>query len=340
MRSISLLLVFFMMFAQLQAQSIRTHVSTDTLSAGDTFLYIITATSRPEIQVIFPDGRAFQGPFEFSSAQRYRGVISRDSVVYRLQFFGVSDTVLTSLPVQFIVNNDTLVLNTAPVPVYFQSQMDTDTGELKPFKPNFEFTRSLLVYLLIFTLLLVSLFLLWYFRDRFFKKDQNVPDNVSPVEIPPFVNPYTVLEKEVKAHNKLESFRTDNFQQLHVNLSNAIRRYFEDVYDIPALESTTREFLGDLSRSRVDDTVINLIRAVLNRCDLIKFAKVTADEHSTVLLLDNIHKLLDFIRFHDQQRLRELRIEYEIKHGLRTDDADHSDKKVASIVNDKELEGV
>lgn len=301
----------------LWAQSITSSISTDSLSVGDTFTFSISANYRTsDFTVIYPDANIFRDPFEVLTVQRFRGVTSQDSIVYNMQFFGVKDTVLISKPVYFIAGTDTSALRTVAIPIKFRSNLVDDGSELKPFKPIFGFAPPWLTWLVLGLILSLIIYGAWYFWQSFARNTKPV-HTMEQKEIPPFISPLFVFEKSLREFKDTSKYKDDQYVGLHIQLSNAIRNYYEDVYNILALESTTKEITNSLEQNNIDDTVISLSQEILRKCDLIKFAKAEASLHDVVLILDISEKLRDLFRHFDENRLKKIRTEYEIKYGLR-----------------------
>ena len=321
MRFSVFLLIMFWGSSPLFGQSITATVSPDSLSPGDPLEFTITATYQAgTFKAIYPGENDFRDPFEFLSLQRFKDISNRDSIVYQLQYFGIKDTILTSKPVLFVSGQDTLTLDTAPIPVYFKSNLDENSSELQPFKPIFDFARSWVFLVILVLLLSIVGYLIWYYRDRLFHKEELNTDEIAHEEIPIFINPYSTFEKNITALKDIEIYAHDQYKQWHIDLSNTIRTYYETAHSIPALESTTREFVTSLHKSQFPEEIIKQIQSILRRCDLIKFAKVQADMHSCVLLLEQTEILKDLIRFNDETLLRRLKTEHEIRYGLRSNE--------------------
>lgn len=317
MRFTALILIFYLWTLPLYGQSITTTILPDSLSPGDPLVLSIVATYQTEsYKVTYPVGNDFKDPFEFISLQRFKDISNRDSIVYQLQFFGIKDTILTSKPVLFVSGIDTLKLNTTPFPVYFKSNLGENATELQPLKPIFDFARNWATLIILVILFTIIGFLIWYYRDRFFYRNPQPPKDIEPKEIPIFVNPYFIFEKSIASLNDINQYEYDQFKQWHVDLSDAIRTYYETAHSIPALESTTREFVTCLKKSTFPQEIIHHIQQIFKQSDLIKFAKVQANMHSCVLLLEQTEILKDLIRFNDETLLRRLEHEHEMRYGL------------------------
>jgi hypothetical protein len=63
-------------------------------------------------------------------------------------------------------------------------------------------------------------------------------------------------------------------KEYYIRLSNIVRHYLEDRFDIRAPEMTTEEFLFTLRDSQIlTGSQKNLLKEFLNFCDIVKFAK-------------------------------------------------------------------
>jgi hypothetical protein len=316
------------------AQSVTSYAIPDTLSSGDTFDFVITSSYQSNTYTaIYPTADAFSGSFEFRGTQRFRGVLAQDSIVYRLQYFGVRDTVLAGLNVHFVQNGDTLTLESAPVSLFFRSKLESESDELKPFKPIFDFTRSWWMLILVGILLAVGAYLIWKYRDRFMSKAPS-PEPVQSIPIPPYVGPFTVFEKSLRELKSIQNYGyEDGLKQWHVGLSEAIRTYIEHTHGIDALEMTTRETYHAIQKANMHPDVVTITYDILKQCDLVKFAKVSVDAHQSLILLEKAEKLRDLFRFMDESRLKELMYQYEMMHGLRREKSALN----GNIENDNEL---
>ena len=70
-------------------------------------------------------------------------------------------------------------------------------------------------------------------------------------------------------------------------VSDILRRYVTEQYDLPVTRQTSVEFLNGLARSSpFSDEEKTLLEDFLNRCDLIKFARYEATPSDSQLLLE------------------------------------------------------
>ena len=291
----------------LQAQNVTEYAKIDSLSVGDRFSYTITLSKdRPYEEVIYPDSSSFGSPFEIRSLQRFQVTDFKDSLVYDLQFFGTEETRIPELPVRLVSSNDTTVLYTNPVPVPFRTVLQSDQESLLPLKPIFDFAAAWWPYIAALLLLGAAA---WYLYKLYNEKGlEPKPVKKKQVYSPtPFQDPLHRLGN-ILSQLKGYSFSSEkDFEVFYVNLGDAIREYFEDLYRIPALESTSREILYELSRRSVDSELIDKTKAVLQEADMVKFAKFTPTEEQAEKALEKADDFLERAREVDKPRVDHLR---------------------------------
>ena len=75
--------------------------------------------------------------------------------------------------------------------------------------------------------------------------------------------------------------------QFSIRVSDILRRYVTEQYQLPVTQQTSVEFLETLAKtSRFSEADQSLLRDFLNRCDLIKFARYEATTADSELLLE------------------------------------------------------
>ena len=75
--------------------------------------------------------------------------------------------------------------------------------------------------------------------------------------------------------------------QFSIRVSDVLRRYVTDQYQLPVTRQTSVEFLAALTKaSPFSEDEKSLLEDFLNRCDLIKFARYDATTEDSRLLLE------------------------------------------------------
>lgn len=274
------ILIFFTVFISgwlipdlVQAQTATARVSKDSLTVGEPFDLSITLRVEQSYQrIIFPDSTSFPPIVEFIRSRQFRITDFADSVQYQLQFFANQDITLSPYPVVLISATDTTVIFTNPISLYFKTVLPSEDAELKPLKPIFDLSGFPWAWaIIIFGLILAAI--LAYFT--FFRKKEEI-EEPQVVEVIPFSSPLAGLEQQLlKLKNEYDLASTKDYKYFYTTLSDSIREYFEELYNIPALESTSRELFRYMDAFGVDHEMIKSTRQVLNRSDMVKFAKFT-----------------------------------------------------------------
>lgn len=118
--------------------------------------------------------------------------------------------------------------------------------------------------------LLVGGFLAW----RFFGRNDEEQAQRAPPPPPPHERALQALQALLSKHLPEKG----DVEPYFVELSEILRRYVEDRFGLRAPEQTTEEFLADLQRTAagrraIDSAQQTVLRAFLERADLVKFAR-------------------------------------------------------------------
>ncbi len=308
LRLLNLLMMAFCVL-QLQAQNVQTNVATDSVTAGEVFEFSLLVQLDQEYErIAFPDTNVFPPSVEVIDRHQFKRSEFSDSLVYNLQYFGNKDLLIPPLAVTLFSENDSTVLYTDPVNIYFKTVVAEGDTTLKPMKPNYAFPRPWWPWIL--AGLLLGAFLIWWF---YFREEPEEKEVSEPV-IEPFYDPLDALEQHLYALKKDTDLpKTKNFKLFYSELSDAIRTYYEHLYNIPALESTSGELLRYLDVYGVDETLVETTRKVLRGADLVKFAKFTPTLDDAWKTYDEAIEFSERAKEIDEVKIRRLKREYDEK---------------------------
>ncbi len=290
------------------AQEVSVSGPTDSLTVGTLFNFSLTLNNKSEYdKIIFPDSSIFNDDLEFISRKQFRLPNFSDSTSYSLQFFANKDIIIPPLPVKLIEGADTTLFFTEAFPLFFKTVLSSENDELNPLKPNFDF--SLVLWPWILGALLLSA--LAYFLYQKFYKDRTPPIQVVR-EIPEFVSPLVELEQRLEfiKEEHTQSVEKD-YKLFYSQLGDAIRAYLENLYAIPALESTTRELARYMDAFGVDLDLIKYTRLILNEADMIKFAKMIPTLDQSWVAYQHAQAFLERALVYDIQRIARLKERFE-----------------------------
>jgi hypothetical protein len=286
------------------AQQVYTFVDTDSLSVGEIFEYTIVVDSREQL-LSYPNEGDFEEEVELVDRTRYQVQANRDSLVYKLQFFGSEDLILDRKSILLSSASGDTTLFTNRVPIFFKTLLAEEDQEFRPMKPIFEFARSIYPYIIIFLILLLAGYLVY----RYLKHREETQDQVIPAYQPvPFKNPVYELKDELdqlKSIDDLSSFT--EFERFYIKIGDAIRRYLKRVHEIPALEMTTSEITASLKKEFVSAEVISITRKVLNSADMVKFAHFEPTKEQAQSTLDKANTFIEIVSVSDAEIIDQMR---------------------------------
>lgn len=301
------------------AQQLHTYVETDSVSVGDRFTYTIVFDGNYN-SIIYPEESLFESELEWINRERFQLTQRRDSLVYYFQFFGTEDLMIEKKPVHISTSEGDTTLYTVEVPLFFRSVIEGDESEFRSFKPIFDFARNWLLIIL----LLIFIAIFFYNLYRWYQnREITIEETEQPLIQPdPFVNPLELLNRELSNlsdTSKLSKF--EDFEIFYVRLGDAIRTYLKSVYNISALEMTTREIIDSLHQEIASSDIITITRKVLNDADMVKFANFQPTEEQAESVLKRAQSFAETAAIVDNEKIRYMKYKYEEKHGLRKIDS-------------------
>jgi len=303
------------------AQQVQTLLSQDSIRIGDPFRVTLIVGTTPEFpEIKLPTSDYFQGDLIEMNRQRFKVSTYLDSVVFDLQYFSVSDTILSGIPIQLYGKGRDTIITSARIPLFFQSVVpDTlQSGELRPIKPIFEFKRPAWHYLILILGLIIFLLLTWWMWQRWKKTQRRepLPSSTPPVYIHPAE---TLLDTIDGLASQVDRLMKEDFPPFYVELGNAIRGYMEEVYKIEALEMTSFEIIRGLQRYHAHESLIKASRTVLREADQVKFARFYPTREMARHALDTAREFYNVALREDRYRIEQLKMEFESKFDSSSD---------------------
>lgn len=320
------LLIFLLITQFAQAQQGFISVDRDSISVGDFLTLSIVINHDNETALIYPDSADFGDDFEFLSRETIR-TAQRDSAIYRLQFFGDEKSRVPELKVGQLQNGDTNFIALPDYPLVFLSTLESEDSPFRPMKPLYAFAISIWPFILL-GLLLIALAGggYYYLKNR---PEPPVREIIPRPEPAPFHDPLKELEEELNRIHKQYPIPSENYKLWFSALGDAIRRYFEDMYSIPALESTTRELMGHLARNIVDQELTEYARKILQMGDMVKFAKLSPALEQEKIIQETATSFLNHAKHVDQSKV-DLRRERYLLEVARHNEEQNKTEEVSS----------
>jgi uncharacterized protein HemX len=135
-----------------------------------------------------------------------------------------------------------------------------------------------------------------YVLYRWWKRRQM---QVAPASTAPAKPAHVIAFEELGALKQKKLWQQGLVKQYYTEVTDILRRYFENRYRLMALERTTDEILDDLHRIRMTGELLGKADRLLRRADLVKFAKhqPPAPEHDESMQI--VYDVVERTRVHE-----------------------------------------
>jgi len=276
---VRLTVLFYILFIMqnLFAQTISVSASTDTTDylVGDYIHYTIEVTTKKNIEVFPPSVADSLKNIELISFNKpeVNEKENLKTILFRYVFSGYDSlhATIPGIPVEYRTAGDTAVKKIITAPVSFTIHLvpvnlKQDIKDVKkPLTIPFDW-KWLLMWILIGLVVLAAAYYLY--RRYKLKKLQVVPEK-RIIKIPPHVRAFSALDELERE----QLWQKGKIKEYHSRITEIIRTYFEERFNLPAMEMTTTEVLKHLQAVDKAGNIIELTRDFLNNADLVKFAK-------------------------------------------------------------------
>jgi len=293
-----IIVLFFIYFSSVstlvnaQTISVDAKVDSSQYLIGDLIHFTISAEYSKDIKLLRPsvtdslkgleilgseeptlmekDGKKIS-KFNFTFAKYDSGNVTIPSInLFYLIGKDTSDSKLSNLSEGELLKNPKVrVLKTNPVSFrvnLVEVDLKKDIKDVKdPLKIPYNW-KELLLWILI---ALVVIGTIIYFYLRYKKKKSGLADEEKIIKLPPHIT----------ALNRLRKLREEQLWQqglvkeYHSRITEIIRVYFEERFNLPALEMTTAETLSKLNKNKEAEVILTTVKNFLTNADLVKFAK-------------------------------------------------------------------
>ena len=184
----------------------------------------------------------------------------------------------------------TRTLVTDPFRIGVESVGLDESGDLRDIKGPLSLARSwwaVLLWVLLAAVLAGGAAYYLYRRRR-----RPEPESLPAVpRAPP--RPFHELALEaLRALEKSSLLERGQVKEYHVRISEIIRRYIEGQFEVPALELTTGEVADGMRRAALGTAITEPFRGFLERCDLVKFAKLRPGAEDSRELMGRARELV------------------------------------------------
>ena len=284
------LFLFCMVFtAGLSAQAVANAVlNKTTVETGDTFTLRILVHNAPAepLKVDFTAWAPLVTTENIVSESAWSRTGRRWQREYTLLVFDSAQLALPSLGV-ILRNGDKLPTNTVELTVK-PTPAGSEVSDAEPIRDIAREPTHWTDYWPWAAGALAVIFLLYFFRR---KKPQLVQVAVAAPP-PPQVPPHEITLQQLAALEQQKPWKNGRTDQFYADLSMILRTYLERRFQVPALESTTKEIMPLLKKTDFPDQQSKILQEVLYQSDMAKFAQQPPSEQAHEKNLHNARKVV------------------------------------------------
>ncbi len=258
-----------------QEPDVRTGVDTTRVTVGDPVTLTVSVLHHPDARVVWPDSLEV-GPFEVLDVRvgegSVRGDTARSDLIVNLAAYELGELEIPGFEVGVLgPEGKSTILTTSPWGILVESVGLDESGDIRELKGPVGLPLDPAVVAL-WALGLLLLALAGWLLVRRLRQGSDVEEAGREPAVPPRPAHETALE-ELACLEASRLLERGEVKEYHIRLSEIIRRYLEGRFRVWALEMTTRDILAGLKSRGLEEPIRERLRAFLDRCDLVKFAK-------------------------------------------------------------------
>jgi hypothetical protein len=270
-----ILLVLFAISLNVYAQNISVSASTDTSDylVGDYIQFSIKAEYDEGIRISPPSLIDNLGILEVIKVLPVS--FEEDENVQQFNYiiagYDSARVVIPPIPITYYQDNisEPQETQTNEVVVFIHTLEVNASEEIKDIKEPVRIPIDWLFWLII-VLVIVILITIGYFLYRKFKKPE---EEIRIIRRAPPVPIHVLALKALDMLDQKKLWQQGQIKGYHSEITEIIRKYFEDRYDFNSLEMTTAQSMLVLNRVMDNEKMIRITGSFLENADMVKFAK-------------------------------------------------------------------
>jgi hypothetical protein len=276
---------------------VRANASVDKAQAtiGERIKYRVTADAPEDTDILFPEMKEELAGFDVIDSgtqllSRKEGRVIEERW-FLLETFKPGSYIIPAITIHYKLKDAQEEGETATPEIYIEiaSTLDGKASDIRDIKPPVflrkDYYRLYILLAIIFGILaLIGIPLFLFYRKKRGKSDS----------IPPSLSAHEIAYKELERLRSLELTTNGQTKEYYYHLSNIVRHYIENRFQLMAPERTTEEFLTEMTTSnKLDETHKELIGNFLEHSDLVKFAAYAPQDREIENSYSSAKRLVD-----------------------------------------------
>jgi len=217
----------------------------------------------------------------------------QSTVTYRYIFSGYDSTGVTipSAMVPYKLAGDTMMRYASTNPVSFTVRtlpvnLKNDIQDVKsPIKIPLDWRWILLWIAVVF----IIGGAVWYIYKRYKRKKSAAVPEVKIIKRPP----HEIALSALQELEKQKLWQKGLIKEYHSGITEIIRKYFEERFNLPALELTTSETVELIKVRKGSEQILDTTYDFLSNADLVKFAKFMPLDSVNEITMKQAHEIIN-----------------------------------------------
>ena len=274
-RSVLCIYLFFLI-VPVFPQEIRTKVDVDTTDylIGDYINYSIKIDHGKNIEVFFPSLKDALKKLELITSLPVEKNENEKNVFltykYVLAGFDSGSFVIPSFLIPYKTKDDTALnfVYTDSIMISVHTVAVDTTAEIKDIKEPLTIPLDWMRIIIIVLLVALASLIIYYLIKKYLRKKKGETEEVIVQKLP-----HEEALESLSFLKEKKLWQNGFIKEYHTEITGIIRKYYEDRFNLPALELTTSEVLEYLKRTPETSAIVDLTNSFLNNADMVKFAK-------------------------------------------------------------------
>jgi hypothetical protein len=276
--------------------TVKATVDRDSVTIGDRIKYTIEVKAEKGFEIKFPEFGENLARFtikDFGSSKS--GLFGKKtySQWYILDTFETGSFTIPIAIVQFRKKGEEewrgIATNQVKIEVVSLLDEDLEKADIRDIKGPVGLNNRLYLYLILLLFLIIVILLVIFL---FIKRKQRPEESSIP---PPPA--HEVAYEALRSLKKRHYLKAGKVREYYFELSDILRRYMENRFNLRAPEMTTDEFLATLRSSEsLNSAQKGLVRDFLSHCDMVKFAKYRPADAEAEASYESAKRLIDETR--------------------------------------------
>ncbi|NNG27850.1 MAG: hypothetical protein HKM87_10015, partial [Ignavibacteriaceae bacterium] len=269
------LLVLFSSHALAQSVTALASVDSSNYLVGDYINYTLEVSTPKDVEITYPV--IIDSLDEVEIIKEFEPeVIESDDLKsirfhYIISYYDSAEVNIPSIGIEYKSLYDTLtqIVFSNPVTFNVHTVVVSTEADIEDVKPPITIPLDWKLVLMWVLIGLTVIGITYFLYRRYKKKKLEAPMEKKIIKIPAHIKALTELDNLEKEELWQKGFVKD----YHSKITGIVRGYFEDRFDLPALELTTSESMIELRKVTEAEIIFETTNNFLNNADLVKFAK-------------------------------------------------------------------